>query len=212
MVVIGVTGGVGTGKSTVAKMFERLGAVILDADDIAHQVIEPKRVAWRQIVKTFGEEILNEDQTINRQRLAAVVFRREMLRRQLEAIVHPHVIRFLKRQVQRLRRARRIRAVVLDVPLLFEAGAQDVVDAVVVVTATLQVQQQRRKRALGWSPEEIDARRAAQWELSAKVALADHVVENSNGLDATRTQVKRLWKQLGLDSSRASSTSRRSKS
>ena len=210
MVVIGVTGGVGTGKSTVAKMFAQLGAEVVDADAIAHQVMEPQRVAWRQVVKAFGEEILNADQTINRQRLAATVFRREPLRRHLEAIVHPHVMRVIKRQLARYRRSRRLRAVVVEVPLLFEAGAHTLMDAVVVVTATPHVQRQRLQHA-GWAPEDIDARTAAQWKLSAKVALADDVVENSNGLDATRTQVKRLWKQLGLDSSKSGSTLRRSK-
>ena len=103
MLVIGVTGGVGTGKSTVAGMFGRLGAVVLDADALAHQVMEPKRLAWRQIVKTFGEEILNDDQTINRRRLAATVFRDEPRRRRLEEIIHPQVLRLMKQRLHRLR-------------------------------------------------------------------------------------------------------------
>lgn len=212
MHVIGVTGGVGTGKSTVAKMFQQLGATVLDADVIAHQVMEPKRLAWRQVVKTFGDDVLNEDQTVNRKRLASIVFGNEAHRRQLEAIIHPHVLRLIKRQVHRLRRARRLRAVVLDVPLLFEAGAEGLAQTVVVISARPDIQQQRLQQA-GWSGKDIEARRAAQWDLSAKAALADYVVENSDGLDATRTQVKRIWNQLGLDSSNKSGlTSRRSKS
>ena len=196
MVVIGVTGGVGTGKSTVAKMFEQLGAAVLDADAIAHRVMEPKRLAWRQIVKAFGERILNDDQTVNRSRLASIVFQDEQSRRRLERIVHPQVLRHIKQQLHRLRRSRRIRAVVLDVPLLVEVGAQDLVDALVVVTAPQELQRERLTRKYGWSAEEARARIAAQWELSAKVALADQVVDNSDGVDATRTQVKRIWNQL----------------
>jgi len=211
MHVIGVTGGVGTGKSTVAAMFQGLGATVLDADVIAHRVMEPRRLAWRQVVKTFGEEILNEDQTVNRRRLASIVFGDDARRRQLEAIVHPHVIRLITRQVHRMRRARRAGAVVLDVPLLFEAGAEGLADTVVVVNARPEIQRQRLQQA-GWSGADIAARRAAQWDLSAKAALADYVVENSDGLDATRIQVKRIWKQLGLDSSKSGSTSQRSKS
>ncbi len=215
MVVIGVTGGLGTGKSTVAGMFKRLGAVVLDADHMAHHVMEPKRLAWRQIVKMFGEGVLNDDETIDRRRLAALVFGDETKRRQLERLVHPRVLREIKQTLRRLRRARKVRAVVLDVPLLFEVGAQRQADALVVVTAPPPVARGRLMTKHGWTQEEIDARMRAQWELSAKVALADHVVDNSDGMDATRTQVKRLWNQLvarksqGTPSSRPSSTSRR---
>ena len=208
MVVIGVTGGVGMGKSTVAKMFGQLGAVVLDADVIAHEVMEPKRLAWRQLVKVFGETILNEDQTVNRKRLAGLVFADAQQRQQLERIIHPQVMRRIRQAVHRLRRSRRVRAVVLDVPLLVEAGATRFVDALVVVTAPPEVQRKRLKEKYGWSEEEIDARIGAQWELSAKVVLADHGVDNADGVDATRTQVKRIWNQLGRRS-KSSLTSRR---
>jgi dephospho-CoA kinase len=216
MVVIGVTGGLGTGKSTVAAMFKALGAVVLDADVIAHQVMEPKRLAWRTIVETFGESVLNDDQTVNRRTLASVVFRDEPRRKRLEAIIHPPVLRSIKQRLRRLRRVRRVRAVVLDVPLLVEAGAHTLVDALVVVTAPPEIQRERLKSKYGWSDEETTARIDAQMELSAKVALADHVVDNGNGVDATRTQVKRIWNQRvprkanrRTVSIRRSSTSRR---
>lgn len=212
MVVIGLTGGFGTGKSTVARMFQALGAVVFDADAMAHEAMEPKRLAWRRIVKAFGGRILNEDQTINRRRLASVVFADAPKRRELEAIIHPQVLRAMKQHVHRLRRSRRIPAVVLEVPLLLEVGAEHLVDAVVVVTTRPEVQRQRLKRKYGWSETEVNARIGAQWELSAKAALADHVIDNSTGVDATRTQVEQLWSQLVPRSSRSrSSTSRRSK-
>ena len=195
MVVIGVTGGVGTGKSTVAKMFQSLGAVVLDADAMAHQAMEPGTPAWRQIVKAFGERILNDDQTVNRKRLAAIVFGNAPQRKRLEAILHPQVLRSITQEVRRARRARGIAAVVLDVPLLIEAGGQDLVDVLVVVTAPPTLTRERLQRQHGWSDEETTARIGAQWKLSAKVALADDVVDNSDGVDATRTQVKRIWSQ-----------------
>ena len=215
MVIIGVTGGLGTGKSTVAGMFKRLGAVVLDADHMAHHIMEPKRLAWRQIIQTFGGGVLNEDETINRRRLAALVFGDDAKRRQLERIVHPHVLREIKQTLHRLRRARKVRAVVLDVPLLLEVGAQRFVDALIVVAASPEAARERLATRPGWTQEEIDARMRAQWNVSAKVALADYVVDNSGGVDATRTQVKRLWNQLvkrtsrATRSSRPSSTSRR---
>jgi len=198
MVVLGVTGGVGTGKSTVAKMFKELGAVILDADVLAHEAMEPKRLAWRQIIKLFGERVVNDDQTIDRNAVARIVFADEAKRRQLEEIVHPHVLRRIKQRLRRWRRAprtRRVRAVVLDVPLLLETGAQDLADAVVVVTAPAQQQRERLARKYGWSEEEMERRQQAQWKLSAKEALADYVVDNANGLERTRTQVRQIWKQ-----------------
>ena len=207
MVVIGVTGGVGTGKTTVANMMKRLGAVVLDADAIAHQVMEPKRLAWRQIVKTFGEGVLNDDQTVNRRRLAALAFHDEPSRRRLERIIHPRVLREIKARLHRLQR-RNIKAVVLDIPLLIEVGAHDMVDTLVVVTAPPEVQRERLKAKFGWTDEETSARIAAQWDLSAKAALADVVVDNADGVETTRTQVKRLWSKLAPRSSK-SSTSRR---
>ncbi|MBI4341561.1 MAG: dephospho-CoA kinase [Candidatus Omnitrophica bacterium] len=211
MVVIGVTGGFGTGKSTVAGMFKRLGAVVLDADAITHELMEPKRLAWRQIVKAFGAGVLNDDETVNRRRLAAIVFEHAPRRRQLEAIVHPKVMRAIARRLHELRRARRMKAVVLDVPLLVETGAQRLVDALVVVTASPEVQRQRLRRKYGTSEEELNARMDAQWNLSAKAALADAVVENSGSVESTRTQVRQLWNQLVRNSprKRPSSTSAR---
>jgi dephospho-CoA kinase len=213
MVVIGLTGGLGTGKTTVARMFERLGAVVLDADRLAHRAMEPKRLAWRQIVKTFGPDVLNEDETINRRWLADRVFQDEEARRQLEAIVHPRVLRYLADQIKRLahghdpsgplarertsrkRKSRPVKVVVLDVPLLLEANAQRLADVVVVVTAPPEVQRQRLL-ARGMSETEIERRIAAQWDVSAKVALADCVVDNSDGLEQTRRQVTQAWNRL----------------
>ena len=209
MVVIGVTGGVGTGKSTVAGMFHRLGAAVLDADAIAHRLMEPRRLAWRKVVRAFGRGALNKDETVNRRRLAAAVFTDGALRRRLERILHPAVMREIRRQIGRLRLSRAARAVVLDVPLLLEVGAQPLVDVLVVVTAPPGVQRSRVRHRHGWSDEELDARVRAQWELSAKVALADYVVDNADGVDATRTQVTRIWQTLVPLRPRRSSTSRR---
>ena len=211
MFVIGVTGGVGTGKSTVARMFERLGAVVLDADAIVHELMEPKRPAWREIVRAFGAKVLNTDGTINRAKLAAIVFRDAPRRTRLERLLHPRVMAHLARELRRLRRSRRIPAVVLDVPLLLEAGGRKLVDTLVVVTAPPNIQRTRLHDTHGWTDEESNARIRAQWDLAAKVAVADHVVDNARGVDATQTQVTRIWKQLG-QRTKSSSTSQRSKS
>ena len=195
MLVIGVTGGLGTGKSSVARMFGELGATVIDADQVAHAVMEPKRLAWRALVRTFGRDILNEDETINRTRLAERVFRDAQARQELEAIVHPPVIRQIKQQLSRLRRHRRVKAVVLDVPLLMETGSESLVERVVVVTAPPEIQR-KRLAGRGMSEAQISERIAAQWEMGRKVAMADHVVDNADGLEQTRRQVRQLWNQL----------------
>ena len=210
MVVIGVTGGVGSGKSTVAALFKRLGAVVLDADVIAHQLMEPKKLCWRKIVATFGRGILNDDETVNRRKLASVVFADAERRKALEEILHPQVMRQISYQLRDLRKSKRIKAVVLDVPLLLEVGGQKLVDMLVVVTVPRAVQLLRLQKKYGWTKEEVNARIDAQWDLSAKEALADTVVDNAANVDDTRRQVKQIWKQL-ISPARASSTSRRLK-
>ena len=202
----------GTGKSTVARMFKELGAVVLDADALAHRAMEPKRLAWRRIVQTFGEGILNDDQTIHRRRLADLIFADAERRRTLERIIHPHVLREIKQALHRLQRARRVPAVVLDVPLLIESGAHQLADALVVVTAPADVQRERLKTRHGWSDDDIAVRMEAQLELSAKVALADYVVDNSDGVEATRTQVRSIWNRQVPAKRRVSKRSRASRS
>ncbi len=193
--VVGVTGGPGTGKSTVAQLLTEFKAVVVDADHIAHEMIQPKKLGWRKVLQLFGDEIANSDGTIHRKKLAARIFGDEAARRQLEAIVHPRVLRRINERLERLRKNKRVHVVVLDVPLLIEARMNTMVDALVVVTARPQVQRQRL-RARGWSEEEMTQRMAAQWDLSAKAALADYVIDTSDGLAATTTQVGALWLKL----------------
>jgi len=177
-------------------MFQELGAKVIDADALARDAMEPKKLAWRRIVDAFGREVLNEDETINRQALASIVFSDAQARKQLEAIVHPQVYRDLKRQLHPLRRQKHLAAVVLDVPLLIEAGFRDLVDTLVVVTAPEAEQRKRLREKHGWNEEEIERRIAAQMDLADKAALADHLVDNGNGLEATRRTVRRLWQQI----------------
>ena len=197
MIILGLTGGVGTGKSTVAKMFQDLKATVLDADRIAHDVMEPRKLAWRKILERFGEDLVHseDDVRINRKKLAARVFNDPEALRDLEEIIHPRVLREIGDRLHRLKRNRRIRVVVLDVPLLFETESQSMADKVVVVNALPEATRVRLQKR-GMSQEDATRREAAQWDLSAKVALADFVIDNSGGLAQTRRQVRELWDQL----------------
>lgn len=193
MVVVGVTGVPGSGKSTVAQMFGERGATVLDADRIAHELMAPGRPAWREIRRAFGPAILKADGAIDRRRLADAVFEDARLRKRLEAIVHPRVLRELRRRLRELRQAGRVRVAVVEIPLLFEAGARRMVDHVIVVKADAAVRR-RRLSAKGWTNQEISRRQTAQWSQAAKVALADSIVENSRARRTTRQQVERVWR------------------
>ena len=213
MVVIGLTGSIGTGKSTVARMFRRLGAVVLDADVLAREVVRPGSAGARRIRKAFGPGVFGKDGALNRRRLAALVFKSDARRRVLERIIHPLVYRRMREAMRGLARSRKTPAVVLDVPLLLETGGQALADVVVVVTAPPEVQRRRVRRKHGWTHKELAARMRAKWKPSAKVALADYVVDNADGLRTTRTQVTAIWKQaVRRMPAKRSSTSRRSKS
>lgn len=195
MIVIGVTGSVGTGKSTVARMFGALGADVLDADAIAREQMRPGRPVWRKIAAAFGPRVVRGNRSLCRQELAKIVFRDAAQRRRLERIVHPAVLAEIRQRIRDARR-RRAKAVVADIPLLVETGSHRWMDALVVVTARPAQQAARLRAKFGWSRDEVEARRRAQMALKAKAALADYVVDNAGSVEATRTQVKKIWKQL----------------
>lgn len=196
MVIIGITGGLGTGKSTVAAMFAQRGAAVIDADHIAHEVMAPGAPVWRGVVRAFGRAVLAADGTVDRRRLAQLVFADAGKRARLERLVHPAVLKEIRQQLAAMRRAKQVRVVVVEVPLLFEVGADRLVNVTVVVTAPEAVQRRRLKAKFGWSEREVRSRIRAQWDLSAKVALADYVVHNGGRVQDTRRQVEYLWQTL----------------
>jgi dephospho-CoA kinase len=179
MIVVGLTGGVATGKSTVAKIFKRCGAVVIDADELAHEVVKPGKPAWREIVKTFGKTVLNTDRSLNRQALGSIVFRNSKKRRQLERIIHPRVARKQALLTKQAVRKDPHAVVIYDVPLLFEAGIDKRVDKIIVVTADRQTQMARLKKRNGFSHAEAIRRIRSQMPLSKKVRLADIVIDGT---------------------------------
>lgn len=194
--VVGLTGGVGTGKSTVAGMFQRLGARALDADRIVHRLMEPGTAVTRRIRSRFGPGVLTPAGRVRRRRLGQRVF---ASRRELEAlnrIVHPAVRREIQAALRRIRRADPAAAVVLDVPLLLESGPAYRTDAVVVVSAPAGVVARRLKARSGWGRREMERRSAFQMPLSEKERRADFVVNNGGSRSATRRQVVEIWKTI----------------
>ena len=198
MILIGLTGGVATGKSTVARMFKRCGAVVIDADELAHEVVKPGKPAWREIVKTFGKTVLNPDRTLNRRELGAVVFGNRTKLRQLEQIIHPRVAREQARRTRQAARTDPTAVVIYDVPLLFEAGIDKRVDKIIVVTADRKTQIARLKKRNGLSQAEAIRRINSQILLAKKIQRADHVLNGTLSRPSLRQQVGHLLKNLRL--------------
>ncbi len=197
--VIGLTGGLASGKSTVAAIFRQLGAVVISADALAREVMEPGMEAYREVVAAFGPEVLQPDGRIDRARLASRIYADPSARRRLNEITHPRIRALLRREVARLQRWLPADAIiVLDIPLLLDTAPRDAfpLEGVIVVAVDEATQLARLRHREGIGEEEARRRLAAQRPLREKAAEADWVIDNSGTPEQTRRQVEELWQQL----------------
>jgi dephospho-CoA kinase len=192
---IAITGGAGTGKSTVARMFQELGAEVLDADRMAREAVAVGAPAWQELRRLYGPDFFNPDGTLNRSRLAHRVFTDPEERRRLDGLIHPRVEAELQARVAELGR-RGAPLVIVEVPLLFETGREGAFDRVIVVAAPEALQIRRLRGRDGRGEAEIRGILAAQWPLADKVARADYVVDNGRTRRQTQQQVKNIWADL----------------
>lgn len=198
MKVIGITGGMGTGKTTAAAMFRDLGAAVLDADKIAHDLLKPGTACFRAVVKLLGKDILRQGR-IDRKRVAEQVFPDARRLKALEGIIHPKVEREMRARIAGYRKGGRVKAVVLDVPLLFEAGFDRLVDIIIVVSSVQKQQVERAVRNLGMTRAEALRRIRAQMPLKEKKLLADMVINNRGSRTELRREIRKIWKQLNIN-------------
>jgi dephospho-CoA kinase len=199
MILIGLTGSVATGKSTVAKMFKKCGAIVIDADELAREVVQPGKPAWREIVRTFGRRILNLDRTIDRHALGAIVFHDKKKLRHLERIIHPRVARAQIRLTKQAAKNDPKAIVIYDVPLLFEAGIDKRVDKTVVVAATRKTQIMRLKNRNGLTRAEALRRIRSQMPLAMKRLRADYILDGTKSRESLSRDISRLfedWRSL----------------
>jgi dephospho-CoA kinase len=196
MILVGLTGGIATGKTTVAKMLKRCGAAVIDADALAREVVLPDKPAWRAIVKTFGKKVLNPDQTVNRHALGHIVFQSRTKLRLLERIIHPRVARLQAHLTRQIARNSPTAVVIYDVPLLFEAGINKRFDKTIVVTADRKTQITRLRKRNGLSRAVALQRIRHQMPLSKKVQLADYVLDGTLSKSALRRNVRQLHRTL----------------
>lgn len=190
--ILGITGGVGTGKSTVSRMFERRGAVRIDADRLAHEAIEKGRAPYRSILRFFGKAILRKDGEINRGKLARIVFKN---RRKLEVLntkVHPYVLRRIREEIRKARRRSRRGVIAVEVPLLHEKRLSGMFGKVLTISCKSAVQNKRWLKG-GKRLGELKERRASQWPLSYKKKHSDFIIDNSGTIRETEAQVSSIW-------------------
>ena len=192
LVKIGLTGGIAAGKSTVANRWQLAGATMIEADDLAHHALEPGTPSWQEVVGEFGREILNADQTVNRPKLAEVVFNDEPKRLKLNRIVHPAVLRMQADMLAQCERDGRAKFAVVTVPLLYEVGIESDFDCVVTVACNEKTQL-ARLTATGLSEEQARARIRAQWPMHKKMDKADFVVWNDGSLRTLWEQADIIW-------------------
>jgi len=196
MINIGLTGGIGSGKSTVAKLFQKRGAYIIDVDTLAHMVEEPGSAVWNMIVEHFGRKVLNNDDRINRDVLGGIVFRDSEKLEELNRIVHPAVFDEWWRRFDDIVKNDRDAIIMSDIPLLIEVGWHKAVDIVILVYTSPDVQSERIMKRNGYTHEEARDRLRSQMPLTDKIQLADFVINNEKTLEKTEAIVDGVWKEL----------------
>ena len=206
MLIVGLTGGISSGKSTVLKIFKNFGCKTVDADEIAHQLTRPGTKVLKEIVRKFGREVLNKDGTLNRKRLAEAIFRDRQKRKSLNAIMHPKIIAEMKRKIREFqKRARRSKLkatgrkrdiLLVDIPLLFEAKLEYLVDKIILVYVPQKIQIERLQRDDKLTFKEARARISAQIPLHKKKKYANYVINGDLDYTSLRKQVGLVYKDL----------------
>ena len=195
---IGLTGGIATGKSTVARLLTERGAILIDLDVVAREVVEPGRPALSAIAERFGQAVIREDGSLDRKKLGAVVFSDPQERKALEAITHPAIRTVMKERMALHESESPDKLVVVDVPLLYESGLEGYFERVMVVYVPRREQLRRLMARDGLSEEDAGKRLAAQMDIEEKRRRADIVVDNGGSLDATAARIDRFWREAGL--------------
>ena len=195
MKLLGLTGGIASGKSTVAAILHRLGAAIINADELSREVVQPGQEAWKEIVDTFGPAILQEDKTLDRRKLRKVVFDNPEARKKLEAIIHPRVRALAERKIGELAAAGSS-IIVYEVPLLFEAQIHLWLRPVILVACDIRTQKKRLLKRDNLTEAEAQQHLDAQMSLEDKRKLADYVIENNGDLDELERQVRAVLQKI----------------
>ncbi len=196
MKIIGLTGGIASGKSTVSRALRELGAIVIDADEVAHTIMEPGKPAWEDIIEHFGSGVLNADQTIDREKLGAIVFNNPERLQVLNQITHPRVGEQFKQIITTLRAEKSDAVLFIEVPLLYETHMERICEEVLVVWVDEETQIQRLMKRDGLSREDALKRIDAQMSLDEKARRADFVIDNRYSIEETIASATKYYNNI----------------
>lgn len=194
--IVGLTGGIGSGKSTVAAMLEELGAKVIHADAVGHETYQPGSDGWQRIVEAFGTQILGPDQRIDRKKLGAIVFASSQALARLNAIVHPLIFAEIRKRIDSHRAAGSSQPIVIEAAVLIEANWLPLVDEVWLVVASEEAAVERLGKQRGLPPREVTMRIAAQLSDAERQRHAHVIIRNTGSIEDLRRQVRALWERL----------------
>ena len=202
--IVGLTGGVGSGKSLVSGFLSELGARIIDADKIAREILEPGEEAYKNVVEEFGKEVTLPDGSIDRKKLGSIVFSDPSRRKLLESLTHPEIIKRMKERAAKILTEDPKELIVFDAPLLIEAGLESDVDKIVVVFSETEDQIRRLKAKEGLTRNETLARIRSQLPMEEKLGYADYVIRNTGSIEELKEEAEKFYRKLtGVEGSRA---------
>jgi dephospho-CoA kinase len=196
MLIVGLTGGVASGKTAISQVLKEEGAYIIDADQIARELVQPHKPAWNELIRAFGKEILQEDGSIHRKKLADQVFADPKKRKLLNQILHPRIKEEMDRRTKEIGQKDPEAIVVIDAPLIVELGDHREMDKLIVVASTQTQQIERLKERDGIGPEEALRILSSQMPVEEKVNLADFVIRNEGSFEETKKRAKEVFKEL----------------
>ncbi|MBI3611080.1 MAG: dephospho-CoA kinase [Nitrospirae bacterium] len=196
MLLVGLTGGIGSGKSQVAQIFKALGAYLIDADELAHEAVQPERPVLKRIVEAFGTEVLNSDGTLDRAKLARLVFADPEKRELLNSIVHPYVFREEERRRKEIAQKDPGAIILFDAALLIETGSDQLMDKVILVTIDRRKQIGRIMKRDGLLREEAVRRIESQMPQAKKKSKADYLIDGGQPLKTIEDQARRIYEEL----------------
>jgi len=196
--IIGLTGGIVSGKSTVANMFKKLGAEIIDADIIGHNIITPHKPAWKKIIEIFGKNILKKDLFIDRKKLGYLVFNNKKLLKKLNEITHPDIEKAIIQKINNFKNSKHAntKVIIIDAPLIYETGIDRLMDKIILVNLKEKEQIKRLAQRNGFTKEESLKRIKSQIPNKEKAEKADYIINNNDSLENTRKQAIIIWQEL----------------